>query len=118
MGQMRMTIKLRDLQHARAPLEVQSTRSVQADMAAQAAGFESKLDIRGMRYDEALKVVEDFVDQALISNTNHLQIVHGKGNGVLRKAVRKKLKEYNVPMDIRHPEQQQGGDGVTLIETK
>ncbi|MCB0589049.1 MAG: Smr/MutS family protein, partial [Phaeodactylibacter sp.] len=81
MGQMRMTIKLRDLQHARAPLEVQSTRSVQADMAAQAAGFESKLDIRGMRYDEALKVVEDFVDQALISNTNHLQIVHGKGNG-------------------------------------
>ncbi|MCB9288502.1 MAG: endonuclease MutS2 [Lewinellaceae bacterium] len=118
MGQMRMTIKLRDLQHARAPLEVQSTRSVQADMAAQAAGFESKLDIRGMRYDEALKVVEDFVDQALISNTNHLQIVHGKGNGVLRKAVRKKLKEYNVPMDIRHPEQQQGGDGVTLIEIK
>ena len=118
MGQMRMTIKLRDLQHARAPLEVQSTRSVQADMAAQAAGFESKLDIRGMRYDEALKVVEDFVDQALISNTNHLQIVHGKGNGVLRKAVRKKLKEYNVPMDIRHPEQQQGGDGVTLVEIK
>ncbi|MCO6490650.1 MAG: endonuclease MutS2 [Phaeodactylibacter sp.] len=118
MGQMRMTIKLRDLQHARAPLEVQSSRSVQADTVAQTATFESKLDIRGMRYDEALKVVEDFVDQALISNTPSLQIVHGKGNGILRNAVRKKLKEYNVDMDIWHPEQQQGGDGVTLVEIK
>lgn len=118
MGQMRMTIKLRDLQHARAPLEVQSSRSVQSDTVAQTATFESKLDIRGMRYDEALKVVEDFVDQALISNTTSLQIVHGKGNGILRNAVRKKLKEYNVDMDIWHPEQQQGGDGVTLVEIK
>ena len=118
MGQMRMTIKLRDLQHAKAPLEVQSSRSVQSDTVAQTANFESKLDIRGMRYDEALKVVEDFVDQALISNSNSLQIVHGKGNGILRKAVRKKLKEYNVTMDIWHPEQQQGGDGVTLVEIK
>ena len=118
MGQMRITVKLRDLQHAKAPLEVQSSKSVQADTIAQSAKFESKLDIRGMRYDEALKVVEDFVDQALISNTNNLQIVHGKGNGVLRKAVRRKLKEYNVDMDIWHPEQQQGGDGVTFIEIK
>lgn len=118
MGQMRMTIKLRDLQHARAPLEVQSSKSVQSDTVAQAASFESKLDIRGMRYDEALKVVEDFVDQALISNTFNLQIVHGKGNGILRNAVRKKLREYNVNMDVWHPEQQQGGDGVTLVEIK
>ena len=118
MGQMRMTIKLRDLQHAKAPLEVQSSRSVQSDTVAQTASFEAKLDIRGMRYDEALKVVEDFVDQALISNSNSLQIVHGKGNGILRQAVRKKLKEYNVTMDIWHPEQQQGGDGVTLVEIK
>ena len=118
MGQMHMTVKLRDLQHAKAPLEVQSSRSVHADTVAQTATFESKLDIRGMRYDEALKVVEDFVDQALISNTNNLQIVHGKGNGILRKAVKKKLREYNVTMDIWHPEQQQGGDGVTLVEIK
>ncbi len=118
MGQMRMTVKLRDLQHAQAPLEVQSTKSVQADTVAQPANFESKLDIRGMRYDEALKVVEDFVDQALITSTHNLQIVHGKGNGILRNAVRKKLREYNVDMDVWHPEQQQGGDGVTLVEIK
>ncbi|MEQ8703227.1 MAG: endonuclease MutS2 [Phaeodactylibacter sp.] len=116
MGDMRMTIKLRDLQHANAPLEVQSTKSVKAETATTTATFEPKLDIRGMRYEEALKVVEDFVDQALIANASHLEIVHGKGSGALREAVRRKLREYSLPMDIAHPPQEQGGDGVTLIE--
>lgn len=116
MGEMRMTIKLRDLQHANAPLEVQSTRSVQSETASDTASFEPRLDIRGMRYEEALKVVEDFVDQALIANSGFLEIVHGKGSGALREAVRRKLREYNVPMDISHPPQERGGDGVTLVE--
>jgi DNA mismatch repair protein MutS2 len=118
MGLMRMTVNLRDLQHAKAPLDVQSARSVQTDTVSQSAGFQSKIDIRGVRMDEALKIVEDFVDQALISSATHLEIIHGKGNGILRNAVKKKLKEYNVNMDIRHPEPERGGDGVTLVEIK
>lgn len=69
-----------------------------------------------MRYDEALRTVEEFVDQALMSSASKLEIVHGKGTGVLRQAVRKKLREYNISMDIRHPEPEMGGDGVTLVE--
>ncbi|MBV6655824.1 MAG: endonuclease MutS2 [Mameliella sp.] len=116
MGDMRMTIKVRDLQHANAPLEVQRTTSIKSETSTSAATFDPKLDIRGMRYEEALKVVEDFVDQALIANATHLEIVHGKGSGALREAVRRKLREYNVQMDITHPPQERGGDGVTLIE--
>jgi DNA mismatch repair protein MutS2 len=108
MGEMRMTIKVRDLQHANAPLEVQNTKSVKSQTATDAATFEPKLDIRGMRYEEALKVVEDFVDQALIANAAHLEIVHGKGSGALREAVRRKLREYKVPMDISHPPKNEG----------
>jgi DNA mismatch repair protein MutS2 len=118
MGQMRMTIKLRDLQHAKAPLDIKSTKSVQSNTDSNAANFDSKLDIRGMRYEEALKVVEDFVDQALITNTGSLRIVHGKGSGALREAVRRKLREYNLAMEIEHPPQEMGGDGVTLVELK
>ncbi len=117
-GALRMTVKLRDLVHAGAPLDVQSTRSVKTEMLKQSANFQSRIDIRGMRYEEALQVVEEFMDQALVSSANHLKIVHGKGNGILRKAVRSKLREYNVEMDIRHPEPEQGGEGVTLIEIK
>ena len=118
MGIMRMTVNIKDLQPANAPLEIQSSRSIQTSTLEKSAKFESRIDIRGMRMGEALKVLEDFVDQALVSSVANLQIVHGKGNGVLRNAVRMKLKEYNTDMDIRHPEPEQGGDGVTLVEIK
>ena len=118
-GDLKMTIKLRDLQPAKEPLEIRSTKSVQTAQISGTAGFQSKIDIRGMRMEEAMKMVEDFVDRALMADSNTLRIVHGKGNGVLRKVVRQKLREYqNVDMNIRHPEAELGGDGVTLIEIK
>lgn len=115
MGDMRMTIKLRDLQQANAPLTIQSSKSVNSDID-YAARFDNKIDIRGMRFAEAVRVVEEFVDHAILANATNLRIVHGKGNGSLRKAVRQKLREYNIDMHIHHPEAKAGGDGVTLVE--
>ena len=116
MGTMKMTAPLRDLLHANEPLDIRSTKGVQTDMSTNSATFESKLDIRGLTKEEALKTLETFVDKALMSNATHLNILHGKGNGVLRQAVRQKLKEYTAIKNIWHPEAQQGGDGVTLVE--
>jgi DNA mismatch repair protein MutS2 len=115
MGMLSMTVPLRDLQHAHEPLETKS-KSILTDTLDKSANFKDKIDIRGLRMDEALKIVEDFVDQALISSANHLRIVHGKGNGTLRKIVKMKLKEYDSIARIYHPEPQAGGDGVTLVE--
>ena len=116
MGMMRMTVPIRDLQHANEPLEVKSKRSVKTEVLDNAAKFESKIDIRGMRLEEAYQVIEEFMDRALMANASNLQIVHGKGNGVLRKAVKMKLREYPSVMNITHPEAKQGGDGVTIVE--
>lgn len=115
MGMLKMTVPIRDLQHAHEPLEVKS-KSIKTDTLDNSANFKDKIDIRGLRMEEALKIVEDFVDQALISSANHLRIVHGKGNGTLRKIVKMKLKEYDSIARIYHPEPQAGGDGVTLVE--
>jgi DNA mismatch repair protein MutS2 len=115
-GEMRMTIQVRDLQPlTNEPLEIQSGKSIRTDTVLPGSGFQSRLDIRGVRMEEALKIVEDFIDQAILANTAQLRIIHGKGNGILRKAVKMKLKEYNLPMQISHPEPELGGDGVTLI---
>ncbi len=116
-GDMRMTVKIRDLEHSKEPLDVNTARSVQTSIG-QSAAFQSKLDIRGLRPEEAMKVLEDFFDQALMTNANNLRILHGKGTGVLRNAVRSKLKEYNVPFQISHPHPELGGDGITLVEFK
>ena len=115
-GQMKMTIKLRDLQHANEPLDIRSTKTVRSDVIKDNSQFESKIDLRGMRRDEALNVLERYVDKALISSASTLRIIHGKGNGILREAVKAKLREYNVEMEVTHPKNEDGGDGVTIVQ--
>jgi len=114
MGGMRMTVKVRDLELAGAPLVIQSRQSIHSDID-YAARFDSKIDIRGMRYEEAMKVIEEFVDQAILADVSSLRILHGKGNGSLRGAVKKKLREYKLEMEVYHPAPDAGGDGVTLV---
>lgn len=115
MGLMRMRIKLRDLQHAAAPLEVIEQKRVNTNTISKAAKFEPKIDVRGMSRDEVLSAVQAFMDDAIISSANILQIIHGKGTGTLRLAVRQKLREYDV-LNVYHEPSERGGDGVTIVE--
>jgi DNA mismatch repair protein MutS2 len=116
MGIMRMTIPLRDLQSANEPLDIRKTKSIQTDTTSASAKFESKIDLRGMSKEEALQVLQDFVDQALVASVSNLQIIHGKGTGVLRKAVRQKLREYKDIESIAYAPPEQGGDGLTIVK--
>ncbi|MEO1624678.1 MAG: Smr/MutS family protein, partial [Bacteroidota bacterium] len=113
MGAMKMTANMRDLIHANEPLDIRSSRSVQTDTLQEAPKFESKIDLRGLRKDEALRILEAFVDKALMNSTTNLHIIHGKGNGVLRNAVKQKLREYDAIQKVWHPEPEYGGDGAT-----
>ena len=70
-----------------------------------------------MSKDEALRVLERFVDNALLSSAVSLRILHGKGDGILRKTVKQKLREYGGSIGrMYHPEADGGGDGVTVVE--
>ena len=115
-GQLRMEVHLRDLEHASEPMEIKKNRSVTTDIVEQTAAFTPRLDVRGLRPSEAVATVESFVDRALMANATNLEIIHGKGTGALRNAVRKKLREYRSITSIMHPASNAGGDGVTLVE--
>ncbi|MFK7981585.1 MAG: endonuclease MutS2 [Saprospiraceae bacterium] len=116
MGIMHMTVSVRDLQQAGEPLEIRRTKSIQVDTTAANAKFESKIDLRGMSKEEALAVLQEFVDQALIASVSNLEIIHGKGTGVLRKAVRRKLREYKDIQSIDFAPPERGGDGLTIVQ--
>jgi DNA mismatch repair protein MutS2 len=117
MGDLTLFMNIRDLEKSPEPLE-KKPRSLHFDTVKQVSAFESKLDIRGMRLQEALQVVETYVDSALMNSAAQIEIIHGKGDGILRKAVRKKLREYKVEMEISHPDPKLGGDGVTVVAIK
>jgi len=115
MGGLKVHAPLRDLLPVAEPIKQVSTAS--NTNLQQAALFDAKVDLRGMSKDEALRVLEKFVDNALLSNASSLRILHGKGDGILRKVVRQKLREYGSNIgNVYHPEQESGGDGVTIVE--
>jgi DNA mismatch repair protein MutS2 len=115
MGGITVNAPLRDLLPAAEPLTQTFTAS-STDLQ-RVADFDAKIDLRGMSKDEAMMVLEKFVDNALMTNANSLRVLHGKGDGILRKIVRQKLREYgNNISNVYHPEQDGGGDGVTIIE--
>ena len=116
MGEMRVKVKLKDLVAVGTPLDIRSTPSVVMDNVTKSATFDPKVDLRGMTMFDAEKALQDFMDNAVLSSATSLRIVHGKGDGILRKVVKKKLKEYKEVKKHFHPEHFEGGDGVTVVE--
>ena len=75
-----------------------------------------KLDIRGMRLDEARDVLEKFLDRALLAGLNQLQIIHGKGTGALQKMTHEVLKSTPGISKFHFENFDRGGTGATIVE--
>lgn len=77
-----------------------------------------ELDIRGCAADEGVYQMEAFLDSALVSGISTVTIIHGKGTGVLRAAVHRRLKELKYVKSFRLGVFGEGEDGVTIVELK
>ena len=73
-----------------------------------------KLDIRGHLAEDALRQLEQYLDRALLSNAEGVEIVHGRGTGALRKAVHNYLKSHPQIDSYKIANEDTGGDGVTI----
>lgn len=88
------------------------------DLTEKMAHFSSRLDLRGKRGDEALKEVEVFIDDAILVGIREVQIVHGKGDGILRTLIRKRLKNFKEIESTSDGHADRGGDGITIVKLK
>ncbi len=78
--------------------------------------FKPEIDIRGIRGEEALNLVRDFIDNALMVQHRNLRILHGKGNGILRQLVREYLSTMNIVRSYHDEQVDLGGSGITVVE--
>ncbi|WP_138477785.1 endonuclease MutS2 [Dyadobacter bucti] len=80
--------------------------------------FSFNLDLRGKRGEDALGVVDQFMDNAIMLGYDELRIVHGKGDGILRTLVRNHLKGYSHVSGMKDEHPDRGGAGVTIVKLK
>ncbi|HAR6297657.1 TPA: endonuclease MutS2 [Staphylococcus pseudintermedius] len=77
-----------------------------------------ELDLRGYRYDEAMVALDQYLDQAVLSNYEDVYIIHGKGTGALQKGVQQHLKRHKSVATYRGGMPSEGGFGVTVATLK
>jgi DNA mismatch repair protein MutS2 len=112
-GVVRMRVPLTDLRPAR-------TRPVARPVGV--SGFEKpaevhqELDLRGMTGEEALPLVDKFIDDAVLAGLHRIDIIHGKGTGALRKKVTDFLATHPRVTSFRLGEWNEGGAGVTVVQ--
>ena len=82
------------------------------------AAASPELDIRGMAADEAMPVLDQFLDSAYLANLPSVRIIHGKGTGVLRAAVHDELRRCKYVKSFRLGVYGEGETGVTIAEFK
>ena len=89
---------------------------VTVSAASGADGGDSELNLIGMRTAEALRRLEEFLDQAYLTNRSEVRIVHGIGSGALKKAVHEYLADSRYCASFRQAEPHRGGAGATVVQ--
>ncbi|WP_207426353.1 endonuclease MutS2 [Pedobacter sp. SYSU D00535] len=116
MGDLRSVVKRKRVQkisNKQVPKEIR--RSYSSQITDSIASFSPEIDVRGKRGEEALYEIERYLDKAIMMGFPNLKIIHGKGDGILRKLIRDYLKKYSQVsrMEDEHPDR--GGDGITYV---
>lgn len=75
-----------------------------------------ELDLRGERVDEGLDKLERYLNSAYMARLPWVRIIHGKGTGAMRDAVRTSLKQHPLVREARTGDLGEGGDGVTVAK--
>ena len=78
----------------------------------------TSVDVRGKNLDDAIMVVEKYIDDAFLSGLSEVTIIHGRGEGILSKGIRAMLRQSKHVKDYRRGGFDEGGDGVTVVRLR
>jgi DNA mismatch repair protein MutS2 len=119
-GDLRSQVKI--IQLVRSDLAITDTtprtRSAGFDLHRRQSEFSPVLDVRGKRAEEVLPLLEQFLDNGILFSQGQLKILHGKGEGVLRKIIREKLTATKGVASFADEAVEFGGAGITVVVLK
>ena len=115
LGTMRAKIPVYQLERKAEGHPVAASQGVYLDRAPRTKSPNADLDLRGMRVDEALSRVDEALNDATLDGAGSIRIIHGKGTGALRQAIREYLGGHPLVISAENGEGP-GGDGITVAE--
>ena len=93
-------------------------KSIMSDINEKAQHFNLTLDVRGQRGDEAVDNVAKYIDETNLLSIKEVSILHGKGNGILRKLIREYLSKQSCVQSFNDASLETGGAGITRVTLK
>jgi DNA mismatch repair protein MutS2 len=116
-GRLRVRASVEDLAPAREAAGVKRPSALPASSPAMRETTSSmEIDVRGLPVDEALEVLEQRLDSAYLSGMPFVRIIHGKGTGRLRQAIRRELRDNPYAAGFEPGKDAEGGEGVTVVK--
>ena len=112
-GALRLRVPRDQLRPApRVDAPIRSTRTV---VHGSAGNVPLQLDLRGARAEEALAELDRYLNNAAVAGYDRVRVIHGKGTGALRNAVRETLAAHPLVREQSPAPQSEGGDGATIV---
>ncbi len=112
-GALRLRVPREQLRPApRTETPIRSTRTI---VQGAAGNVPLQLDLRGARAEEALAELDRYLNNAAVAGYDRVRVIHGKGTGALRNAVRETLTTHPLVRDQSPAPQSEGGDGATIV---
>ncbi len=115
-GSLKMRCELTDLRKIRS--DTSPSHHVNSITFQGSQELRREIDLRGMLGDEAIAVVDKFLDEAFVAGLHRVDIIHGKGTGALRKKINEFLKTHPHVKSQRLGEWNEGSTGVTVVELR
>jgi DNA mismatch repair protein MutS2 len=117
-GIMKITARINEVSHIESESSSEINKHIKKSEAKlREITVKPEIDLRGMNTDEALPILEQFIDNARMAKLNSVVVIHGKGTGTLRRAVHDSLRrEKHGIKSFRLGVYGEGEDGVTIVE--
>lgn len=118
-GIMKITVKLKDLRQVEGTSSTNKKENKRVKkLNLRMKSVSSSVDLRGMDSEEAIYTTDKYLDEAYMGGLGEVTVIHGKGTGILRKAITDMLKRHPHVKSYRLGQYGEGGTGVTVVELK
>lgn len=117
-GLMKMNVNLKQLMPLSKKKADERTFQKIKEVRSSSLSISPEIDVRGENIEDAITLIEKYLDDAALSSLSHVRIIHGKGTGVLRKGLHEHFKRHPHVKSFEYAAYNEGGNGATVIELK